>query len=539
MVNEVVSSVKLQILIATSDYSTVCFKVEEVVKINKWDGNTTKYALDDSIRKVCAVCCVSYFILISILQLYMMYIEKNIFFQAVEHTKVGDRVWSFSGEMQRYDDKYTLTISYYRGSSSGSANVTKSISTYVTEDGEILYPMLKRETIAEGRGILNLDVEHAAKIAGTVNTACRTVMRIAARFQRAGRRRTMIPEDVDNAIRSMGLTPSFSYESKRPNLRYAGPLFKNAQIKDDREVELEPLLQTPLPKLPLAPTLRAHWLVIDGKQPATPDNPVPESSQLGNLMSDQEPSTSNDQTPPLLRNLAKKVRKTAQVQVKTTTSHAICLEQQVLFTEIIEAIMGNDEQKRIEALNTLQNDCGLQLLLPSFSIAILEGVRCNIAQLNLALLIYHMRMLQALSQNKNLALDRVLHYLLPAMLSCILSRRVGKPNVDNHWPLREFASRLLYNICKTSANSNTQVRVIQALSGVFTKGNSSMTTMCAAVVALKDFGKEVINSTVVPIAEQLTIAVQKVIDEDSPKEEVPAALKLRDLLAVTCMKINA
>jgi len=28
-----------------------------------------------------------------------------------------------------------------------------------------------------------------------------------------------------------------------------------------------------MPKIPLAPTLRAHWLAIDGVQPAIPENP--------------------------------------------------------------------------------------------------------------------------------------------------------------------------------------------------------------------------------------------------------------------------
>jgi hypothetical protein len=34
-------------------------------------------------------------------------------------------------------------------------------------------------------------------------------------------------------------------------------------------------------------------------------------------------------------------------------------------------------------------------------------VKCNVAQHNLALLIYHMRVLQALSANKNLSMERV------------------------------------------------------------------------------------------------------------------------------------
>lgn len=88
-----------------------------------------------------------------------MYIKRDIFFQAVEETPSGERIWHFSGEMQRlevknflyilywfrYDDKYTLIVNYSHGKSSGSAKVSKSIASYVTEDGEILLPALKQE----------------------------------------------------------------------------------------------------------------------------------------------------------------------------------------------------------------------------------------------------------------------------------------------------------------------------------------------------------------------------------------------------------
>lgn len=127
--------------------------------------------------------------------------------------------------------------------------------------------------------------------------------------------------------------------------------------------------------------------MIDGKQPATPENPLPETNEY--VMSDQQPSTSTDNNPPVLRLLAKRVRRSTPAQIKTTMTHTDSLEQQVFFKEIMEAIMGNDEQRRIvsleienlskiayfqEALTALQNDCGLQSLLPRFSVAISEGV---------------------------------------------------------------------------------------------------------------------------------------------------------------------
>lgn len=88
--------------------------------------------------------------------------------------------------------------------------------------------------------------------------------------------------------------------------------------------------------------------MIDGKQPATPENPLPETNEY--VMSDQQPSTSTDNNPPVLRLLAKRVRKSTPAQIKTTMTHTDSLEQQVFFKEIMEAIMGNDEQRRIVSL---------------------------------------------------------------------------------------------------------------------------------------------------------------------------------------------
>jgi transcription initiation factor TFIID subunit 6 len=127
--------------------------------------------------------------------------------------------------------------------------------------------------------------------------------------------------------------------------------------------------------------------VIDGKQPAIPENPSPEVNEF-NTLADQQPSTSaTDNNPPILRLLAKQTRKATPVQIKTTTTHSVCLEQQIFFKEIMEAVMGSDDSKRSvghfcdlynafikDALCTLQNDCGLQSLLPRFSVAIAEGV---------------------------------------------------------------------------------------------------------------------------------------------------------------------
>lgn len=59
-----------------------------------------------------------------------------------------------------------------------------------------------------------------------------------------------------------------------------------------------------------------------------------------------------------------------------------------------------------EALQSLTSDTGLQALLPRLTVFLCEGVKCNVIQHNLALLIYLMRMVKALTDNPALNLEK-------------------------------------------------------------------------------------------------------------------------------------
>ena len=51
---------------------------------------------------------------------------------------------------------------------------------------------------------------------------------------------------------------------------------RELHFTEEKELDLNELVNTPsgaLPKIPLSPSLRAHWLAIDGVQPSIPENP--------------------------------------------------------------------------------------------------------------------------------------------------------------------------------------------------------------------------------------------------------------------------
>ena len=59
-----------------------------------------------------------------------------------------------------------------------------------------------------------------------------------------------------------------------------------------------------------------------------------------------------------------------------------------------------------EALQSLASDPGLHQMLPRFSAFISEGVKVNVVQHNLALLIYLMRMVKSIMDNSTLYLEK-------------------------------------------------------------------------------------------------------------------------------------
>ena len=82
-----------------------------------------------------------------------------------------------------------------------------------------------------------------------------------------------------------------------------------------------------------------------------------------------------------------------------------------------------------------------------------------------------MRMVKSLLENQTLFLEKYLHELIPAVTTCIVARQLcARPDVDNHWALRDFASRLMSNICK---NFNTSTNNVQTrMTRMYAEGKS-------------------------------------------------------------------
>lgn len=182
-------------------------------------------------------------------------------------------------------------------------------------------------------------------------------------------------------------------------------------------------------------------------------------------------------------------------------TQVLSAELQAHYVQLIEGIFGVSDPKRKKCLKTLKTDHNMNELLPFLALFIKETVEKNIILEEPTFLIYAVKMAKNLFINEFVRLQTQLHIILPAVLSCVLARKVCRSYIDDHLPLRDLSAVVIAEMCYKYQNDVTNITnmVIEFyLKPLVNPNNYHLTTIYGAVKGMSSLGSRAIKEFVLP-----------------------------------------
>jgi len=89
---------------------------------------------------------------------------------------------------------------------------------------------------------------------------------------------------------------------------------------------------------------------------------------------------------------------------------------------------------------------------------------------------------------------------MPALLTCLVGKRLCEKIEEDHWELRNYCANLLAYLCKRYGDSyeNLQARITKTLLQAFLDPNKALTTHYGAIVGMTALGHHVIQLLLLP-----------------------------------------
>lgn len=118
----------------------------------------------------------------------------------------------------------------------------------------------------------------------------------------------------------------------------------------------------------------AHWLAIEGVQPAIVQNPTPSDAKSDLFNKRIKLDQPSQPVTPGIKAGAQPTA-TGAAEVQPLVKHVLSKELQMYYERITSAVLSQDEVLRATAISSLQNDPGLHQLLPYFVQLVAEKVK--------------------------------------------------------------------------------------------------------------------------------------------------------------------
>ncbi|WVQ96401.1 hypothetical protein IAU59_003506 [Kwoniella sp. CBS 9459] len=310
-----------------------------------------------------------------------------------------------------------------------------------------IYPSDSVVEVAQSLPIDPLAQGTAELLAGDVEYRIHLILQEAKKFMTHGKRRTLLPEDVEYAMEALNVEPVLIPSRPLPIPQFqAIPIPsssshpQNLYHAPDDEIDFASYLKQPLPAGVASSggvKWKAHWLAVEGVQPAIPENPTPVQR-------------AGPSRPP-----------TASTSLRPQARAHLPQELQLYFTRLTTALVPpspttpetETERHRLAALASLRSDVAVAGILVYVVKWISESIaKCLMAPTGT---IGHLiDSVDALLSNESLFVEPYMHQLLPPLLSIILTVPLGPhpPSSSSSQPssydLRLHASQILGRIAE-------------------------------------------------------------------------------------------
>ncbi|GAQ78809.1 Transcription initiation factor TFIID subunit [Klebsormidium nitens] len=368
------------------------------------------------------------------------------------------------------------------------------------------------QVAAQSLGIPNLGDEVAQALAPDVEYRIREICQEAIKCMRHSKRSTLTTDDVNSALSLRNVEPLYGFSSDDP-LRFRKALgHSDLFYLDDKELDFSEIIDAPLPKPPIDTTVIAHWLAVDGVQPAIQENPPPGAELT--LPTEQKKKIEGQPGLGAPEDLP--------VEVKPAVKHVISKELQLYFEKIMELVTSGTDSKLLnDAVRSLASDSGIHPLVPYFIQFIQDEVQRSLH--DLPLLFTLMRVAEALLANPHVHIEGYLQQLIPSVVTCLVARRLGgRKNGYRHWDLRDFSATIVATICHRYGHSysNIQPRLTKTLVNSFLNPKQTYPQHYGSIKGLVALGNRVVRLLVLPNLATYLELLREDLDPQKQKDEV-------------------
>ena len=379
------------------------------------------------------------------------------------------------------------------------------------------------KVISESVGIADLKDEVADALAPDVEYRLRDIIQEALKFMAHGRRQRLSTEDINHALRLRNCEPLYGFASGEP------PRFCRAQgahdlfYLEDPELNLMDLLNAPLPSVPLEPSFTVHWLAINGAQPTIAQNPTAEevaAAERGGGGASKRPRL-GDLEPP--------------AEVTPLARHSLSAEQQTWLEVVTNAVRDCRPPKEGEpveaarwsslasALARVAQDGSTHGLAAHLSAFVASEVMGNLRCLSV--LTACVRLVNAMLSSLAISneLERYVHQILPAVLTCVVGKRLCEGPAEDHWRLRHLAALVVGRVLARykAKYPDLQSRLTRTFLEALQDAKKPLPTLYGAIVGLTTLGPLVVHLLLVPAVPEISRRLAAILDP--PPEPAAAA----------------